>query len=117
MKLRIVAPLLVGTPALLSLLFVPLFGLLLAPLVAFTTFYTTLSTSIALYRLSPWHPMARYPGPVLAKLSKAYMVYVGRRTKPYLWLQEQHNKYGDVVRIGVCSSRRCRLGNKEMLKA
>ncbi|TFK19398.1 cytochrome P450 [Coprinopsis marcescibilis] len=50
---------------------------------AVATFNASLATSIALYRLSPWHPLAGYPGPVLARLSK--------------WLHEQ---YGAWVRVG-----------------
>ena len=32
------------------------------------TFITGLASSLALYRLSPWHPLAVYPGPPLAKV-------------------------------------------------
>lgn len=39
------------------------------------TFITGLASSLALYRLSPWHPLAVYPGPPLAKLSKWWMAY------------------------------------------
>lgn len=42
----------------------------------FAIFHTTLISSIVLYRLSPFHPLAKYPGPVLAKISKLWFVSV-----------------------------------------
>lgn len=47
-----------------------------------------LFTSIAIYRLSLWHPLARYPGPTLAKLSKWYMSYWIAKGTRHLKLQE-----------------------------
>lgn len=47
-----------------------------------------LFTSIAVYRLSPWHPLARYPGPTIAKLSKWYMSYWIAKGNRHLKLQE-----------------------------
>jgi hypothetical protein len=38
-------------------------------------FLDGLCNSVIFYRLSPWHPLAKYPGPTLAKLSKWYMAY------------------------------------------
>ncbi|KAJ7602428.1 cytochrome P450 [Roridomyces roridus] len=68
--------------------------------VAYATCYTTLLTSIACYRLSPFHPLSKYPGPILARLSKwwsIYQTYTGKTHTTYL---ELHRKYGRVVRTG-----------------
>lgn len=51
-----------------------------------TAYLIVLSLSIVLYRLSPWHPLARFPGPRLAKITKWWMVHRillrgGRHTK------------------------------------
>jgi hypothetical protein len=46
-----------------------------------------LCSSIAVYRLSPWHPLASYPGPALAKLSKWYMAYRIAKGDRHLLLQ------------------------------
>ena len=54
----------------------------------------------ALYRLSPFHPLAKYPGPTLGKLSKFYWSYLAARGDAYKVLRYWHDKCGDVVRFG-----------------
>lgn len=60
----------------------------------------TLNISVILYRLSPFHPLAGYPGPLICKVTKlwtAYLVHRGDRHRYYLAL---YAKYGPFVRIG-----------------
>ncbi|KAL1669552.1 cytochrome P450 [Schizophyllum commune] len=38
-------------------------------------FFSTLLTSITAYRLSPWHPLAHFPGPYGAAISKWWLVW------------------------------------------
>jgi hypothetical protein len=62
-------------PSLLGTLLVPYFpSFLAAALVSFATYLSALVLSIAIYRAAPYHPLARYPGPFLNKLSKFRMV-------------------------------------------
>ncbi|EME40285.1 hypothetical protein DOTSEDRAFT_74927 [Dothistroma septosporum NZE10] len=71
-----------------------------------STIFLTLTTalicwivSITIYRLY-FHPLAKYPGPFLNKISSipaAYQVYAG--TQPRVF-QSLHNKYGHVFRSG-----------------
>lgn len=63
-------------------------------------FYVSLITSIVIYRLSPWHPLARYPGPLLCRISKLYWAILTQNGRQYEMLGELHKKYGDIVRIG-----------------
>ncbi|EKM52044.1 uncharacterized protein PHACADRAFT_102490 [Phanerochaete carnosa HHB-10118-sp] len=84
----------------LSTLLVPHYGPVLAPIVALTTYHGVLLASISLYRVSPWHPVSRYPGPLPAKLSKWWMVWQERHGKQHLYIRALHDRYGDVVRIG-----------------
>lgn len=54
---------------------------------------------VATYRIF-WHPLAKYPGPLLAKLTGFYMVWhavCGRNT---FVRHSLHQKYGQVVRVG-----------------
>ncbi|OQV10800.1 hypothetical protein CLAIMM_14741 [Cladophialophora immunda] len=61
---------------------------------------TTLISALVLviYRLF-FHPLSKYPGPFLAKvtgLHPAYHALIGDR---HLYVYRQHQKYGDVVRV------------------
>ncbi|KIM94681.1 hypothetical protein OIDMADRAFT_95520, partial [Oidiodendron maius Zn] len=74
----------------------------LAPLLVLCNLYylATLVSSIAVYRLF-FHPLRKYPGPVLGKLSKFYFSYIGLvRGGTHLWLEELHQRHGKIVRYG-----------------
>ncbi|KAI0354613.1 high nitrogen upregulated cytochrome P450 monooxygenase 2 [Trametes cingulata] len=92
--------LILGVPALLSLLLLSHFPVATALLVSFTTYWSTLACSISTYRLSPWHPLARYPGPIMLRLTKAYLAWISRGGKRHIYTQELHRRYGDIVRVG-----------------
>lgn len=49
------------------------------------------------YRLT-LHPLAKYPGPLLAKLTSFYGVYHAYLGDIHLDLQRLHEKHGDFVR-------------------
>ncbi|KAF5333829.1 hypothetical protein D9757_015489 [Collybiopsis confluens] len=66
----------------------------------YLTFFTVLPLSIALYRLSPFHPLAKIPGPWIAKVSKFWLVYIRLTGRHHLVYKELHDKYGQFVRIG-----------------
>lgn len=57
-----------------------------------------------LYRLSPFHPLAAFPGPVFARMSKLYFTYLVAQGDSYLVVRKLHQKYGEVVRIGKPST-------------
>ncbi|KAF9783489.1 cytochrome P450 [Thelephora terrestris] len=66
----------------------------------FVVYFATLIGSIAAYRVSPFHPLAKHPGPFMAKLSKLWMVIVCWTGKPHECFARLHEKYGDIVRTG-----------------
>ncbi|KAF9261536.1 cytochrome P450 [Marasmius fiardii PR-910] len=68
--------------------------------ISFIGYYTTILSCVVLYRLSPWHPLAKYPGPLICKITKLKGAIVGHGGKQYLYYRDLHRKYGDVVRIG-----------------
>ena len=45
-----------------------------AVLLAFVTYGSALTSFTLVYRLSPFHPLAKYPGPAIAKTSKLWAV-------------------------------------------
>ncbi|KAJ3525055.1 hypothetical protein NM688_g8461 [Phlebia brevispora] len=100
MRLSVVFPLLVLVPGFLSTLLSPHFSRTQSICVAFLAYIGTLLTSIVLYRIGPFHPLARYPGPLPARISKLWHVWIVSRGKQHLYLQRMHEKYGDVVRMG-----------------
>lgn len=57
------------------------------------------------YRLSPFHPLAKYPGPLLCKVSKLWVSHIASTGKYHLYAKELHDQYGEMVRIG--GSARC----------
>ncbi len=92
--------LLVALPILLTYPLSAHFTLSLGSVLAFIIFHASLLTSIILYRLSPFHPLARYPGPVACKISMFWMTWVTRIGKRHVYLKTLHERYGDIVRIG-----------------
>ena len=68
---------------------------------AYIFFYLTLAASIVSYRLSPFHPLANYPGPRLAKITKLWAAFKVRKGKYHLCLRNLHETYGPYVRIGT----------------
>lgn len=62
-------------------------------------YFSVLASSIAIYRLS-YHPLRKYPGPVLGKLSKFHFSYICGTGNSHRYLEALHRKYGDIVRYG-----------------
>ncbi|KAI0344473.1 cytochrome P450 [Trametopsis cervina] len=96
----IVIGLLVVLPAALSAPLVAQLGILQGIACTFSIFWGTLVSSIVLYRISPFHPLAGYPGPIQAKISKMWMAWIVSQGKQHLYIERLHGLYGDIVRIG-----------------
>ncbi|KXJ89961.1 isotrichodermin C-15 hydroxylase [Microdochium bolleyi] len=54
---------------------------------------------VAVYRVF-FHPLAKYPGPLLAKLTDSYQLYHAWKGDRHLDFWRLHEKYGPVVRFG-----------------
>ena len=78
-----------------------------APLRAFAlacaVHWATVASATLLYRASPWHPLARYPGPFHYRLSKLALAWATRDGTQYLHVKALHDRYGDIVRVGASS--------------
>ena len=55
-----------------------------------------------MYRLLPFHPLAKYPGPAIAKTSKLWAAYLSGKGDLHRYYKRLHDHYGDVVRVGSC---------------
>lgn len=64
------------------------------------SYFFVLVLSVVLYRLSPFHPLAHFPGPVLNKATKLAGVWTTWTGHQHLTNQELHVKYGPFVRVG-----------------
>ncbi|TCD68525.1 hypothetical protein EIP91_010581 [Steccherinum ochraceum] len=74
---------------------------LISVLITFSAYHATLITSIILYRLSPFHPLARYPGPLRLKLSQVFGFQIALEGGRHRELQKMHEEYDtDVLRLG-----------------
>ncbi|KAJ7639705.1 cytochrome P450 [Mycena polygramma] len=76
------------------------FGILGSLLRSYSAYYAGLLLSVITYRLSPVHPLSRYPGPAACKISKLWLTFVTSRGKLHIYIKGLHDKYGSVVRIG-----------------
>ncbi|KAI0353726.1 cytochrome P450 [Trametes cingulata] len=65
-----------------------------------SVYFSVLSAITITYRVSPWHPLASYPGPLLARLSSLWLTAVSFTGRRHLILDRLHAKYGPFVRIG-----------------
>ncbi|KAJ3551693.1 hypothetical protein NM688_g4557 [Phlebia brevispora] len=95
------AVLLVAVPALLQSQFVSYTSntVLRCTLVS-TAYWTSLISLTIAYRLSPFHPLAKFPGPLIARITKFWMSYITTRGDGHEYLRGLHARYGDAVRIG-----------------
>lgn len=62
----------------------------------------SLISSVVLYRLSPFHPLAKYPGPTLAKVSRLFAFRMAASGNQHRYYHQLHQQYGPVVRTGGC---------------
>ncbi|KAL4999466.1 cytochrome P450 [Aspergillus recurvatus] len=62
--------------------------------------YSVYLVGLCVYRLF-LHPLAKFPGPKYAALSRWHEVYhdIYLQGKLIFWIEEQHKKYGPIVRI------------------
>jgi len=67
---------------------------------AYFGYWTALGAFVLGYRLSPLHPLAKFPGPIACKVSKWWFAYKVTQGKAHVYNRELHARYGDVVRIG-----------------
>ncbi|KAF8205448.1 cytochrome P450 [Mycena galopus ATCC 62051] len=67
---------------------------------SYFVFLGTLSLSIMVYRLSRFHPLAQYPGPAIAKMSKLWSLWKALQGHKHLYYKKLHDMYGPYVRTG-----------------
>ncbi|KAI0808392.1 high nitrogen upregulated cytochrome P450 monooxygenase 2 [Fomes fomentarius] len=97
LALLFLPPALVATSNATRVLYCTLFHTLS---LAFPIYFATLAFAIVLYRLSPIHPLAHYPGPLGCKISKLWMAVLSQSGGQHRYYKALHEKYGNVVRIG-----------------
>ncbi|KAI9731619.1 MAG: hypothetical protein M1818_007749 [Claussenomyces sp. TS43310] len=74
-------------------------GLALQMLAIFTAAAFIWIASVVIYRLT-LHPLAKYPGPFLAKITDWHQVYHAWKGDRHLEFWRTHEKYGKFVRFG-----------------
>lgn len=74
---------------------------ILSAIGTFLSYYTLIIAYMFIYRLSPFHPLAKYPGPVLAKLSMFWLSWISIQGARHVKVREVHAQYGEIVRIGM----------------
>ncbi|KAJ7745908.1 cytochrome P450 [Mycena maculata] len=69
-------------------------------LCAYATFWISLGLSITAYRLSPFHPLAEFPGPAVDKVTKLRGLWIASLGHQHRSFKKLHDKYGSYVRTG-----------------
>ncbi|KAK6978122.1 cytochrome P450 [Favolaschia claudopus] len=69
-------------------------------LYTYAIFLSSLSLSMILYRISPFHPLAEYPGPLISKATRLWDLWKAYGGRKYLYHRRLHEKYGPYVRTG-----------------
>jgi hypothetical protein len=67
----------------------------------FLKFYAILLSSIILYRISPFHPLANIPGPRMARTSQFWCAATTVGNKRHKYYKKLHEQYGPYVRVGA----------------
>lgn len=73
---------------------------LCATIALHSIYLVSLAGTTVAYRLSPWHPLASFPGPWAAKASSLWLLYMSLGGQRYLLIDALHARYGPFVRIG-----------------
>ncbi|KAJ7024287.1 cytochrome P450 [Mycena alexandri] len=66
----------------------------------YVVFIFTLCSSIVVYRLCPFHPLAHIPGPTVNKITKLWGAWVSSGGDQHRVNKALHDKYGPFVRTG-----------------
>ncbi|KAJ3537482.1 hypothetical protein NMY22_g5572 [Coprinellus aureogranulatus] len=66
--------------------------------IAFSVFFSALLCSITIYRVSPLHPLAKYPGPLMWRITKFSAAWYGGQGTYHIKLKQLHNYYGPIER-------------------
>lgn len=59
--------------------------------------------SVIMYRLSPFHPLAAFPGPWVNKVTSLRLVYITYSGRRHIVVDGLHQEYGKFVRTGKIS--------------
>lgn len=70
-----------------------------------SVYVISLLLTTAAYRISPFHPLAKFPGPGFCKVTGLYFAYISFTGKRHLFLDRLHDKYGPFVRVGTLQAR------------
>lgn len=75
----------------------------------YALYLVSLISSVVLYRLSPFHPLAKYPGPVLGKISRLWAFRIANSGDQHRYYHELHEQYGPIIRTGKALPKFLRL--------
>ncbi|KAL0060063.1 hypothetical protein AAF712_013139 [Marasmius tenuissimus] len=68
--------------------------------IAYSAFFATMATSIILYRLSSFHPLAKVPGPFIFRVTKFWRMYIAWTGRQHTIIKALHDQYGPIVCTG-----------------
>ncbi|THH16891.1 hypothetical protein EW146_g3823 [Bondarzewia mesenterica] len=91
----------VGLPFVLSIvLHSPHVSILYSLLNSYFVYLSSLVFSVMLYRISPFHPLANYPGPLHLKISRFSAWTIVMTGQQHRYYHNLHQRYGPWIRTG-----------------
>jgi cytochrome P450 len=86
-----------------------------ATIASLVSYWALLLLFTFLYRISPFHPLARYPEPFINRVTKFTLAWQAWNKSLHRDIRDLHQRYGDIVRTGPNQLSYCNVDGVESI--